>query len=596
MTNSSNRTKFSRLKKDAELSSLEVLALDCQADGMNPLKDRLFELGWLRFNPHKQESHYKLSSYLIKSPADNALSRRVSIITGLSDEDFVSASPGQVVWNHLLQTAREVNKFNKLEICPVVIHFARFENAHLRHLHATFSGADSFPFKIICTFEIARRLFPDLPRKGIRAVAGYLGYSVEEKRRVVHHAKATAFIWKKLLPLLDAKKDIKTVNQLCEWLSTDENGTSGRMIYPMAENELKGLPQSPGVYKMLRSNRDVLYVGKATSLKDRVNSYFRKQRGHPEHVLEMLSQAQRVDYKVSKTALEAALLENEEIKRLSPPYNIALKKAERQICFFSSDLSSSNTAPGNKFRVGPIPEPHTIHAFHSFQSLLNDKDGDSHREAYLNCLRVPEEYAPDYDCFMEGVNLFRKKYLTNPESRCTKGLLLSFGRLIWKENQKTKQSSSELQGGDALTTETESKLTKDEVEWTPESVLRHFESVLKHTAHQIRRARFLLLLSECSLAWELKLGSPRKRLLIIKCAQVYANKELLGNRKSPMPPGYPKKSAARLKSFDLDSYDRMRVLSTEIRRLVSEGRPAELRLGRGRALTAFELKKVFEWL
>ena len=75
------------------------------------------------------------------------------------------------------------------------------------------------------------------------------------------------------------------------------------------------LPDGPGVYRMLRISGDVLYVGKATSLHHRVNSYFRKQKGIHERTLEMLSQARDLSFVVTESPLEAALLEPDEIKR-----------------------------------------------------------------------------------------------------------------------------------------------------------------------------------------------------------------------------------------------------------------------------------------
>ena len=75
---------------------------------------------------------------------------------------------------------------------------------------------------------------------------------------------------------------------------------------------------------MLRTDGSVLYVGKAASLHHRVNSYFRKQNGVPERLLEMLSQARAISFDVTPSPLEAALLEPDEIKRHRPPYNVAL--------------------------------------------------------------------------------------------------------------------------------------------------------------------------------------------------------------------------------------------------------------------------------
>ncbi len=58
----------------------------------------------------------------------------------------------------------------------------------------------------------------------------------------------------------------------------------------------------------------------------RVKSYFQKKSRHPEHILEMLSQAVEISFKITPTALQAAVLETDEIKKYTPPYNKALKE------------------------------------------------------------------------------------------------------------------------------------------------------------------------------------------------------------------------------------------------------------------------------
>lgn len=57
--------------------------------------------------------------------------------------------------------------------CPAVVHFARFEAPFLHDLHAQVLPAAGFPLELICTHEISRRLFPNLPRRSIRAISGY---------------------------------------------------------------------------------------------------------------------------------------------------------------------------------------------------------------------------------------------------------------------------------------------------------------------------------------------------------------------------------------------------------------------------------------
>src|SRR4029434_6606780 len=100
------------------------------------------------------------------------------------------------------------------------------------------------------------------------------------------------------------------------------------------------IADAPGIYRMLRTSGDVLYVGKAASLRHRVTSYFRKQNGMPERTLEMLSQARGISVDVMPSALEAALFECDEIKRHRPPYNVALTVENRALWFAALDLSA----------------------------------------------------------------------------------------------------------------------------------------------------------------------------------------------------------------------------------------------------------------
>jgi len=83
------------------------------------------------------------------------------------------------------------------------------------------------------------------------------------------------------------------------------------------------LPDSPGVYFFIGPKRNVLYVGKATSLRDRVRSYFSLDliRTRGAHIVAMVEQAKRVEYRATDSVLEALILEAKLIKNFKPPYN-----------------------------------------------------------------------------------------------------------------------------------------------------------------------------------------------------------------------------------------------------------------------------------
>ena len=91
------------------------------------------------------------------------------------------------------------------------------------------------------------------------------------------------------------------------------------------EEELKKLPNKPGVY-IMRDDKDViLYVGKAINLHNRVRSYFRENIGRGPMIDKMVTLIARFEYIVTDSELEALVLENNLIKEHSPKYNTLLK-------------------------------------------------------------------------------------------------------------------------------------------------------------------------------------------------------------------------------------------------------------------------------
>ncbi len=87
---------------------------------------------------------------------------------------------------------------------------------------------------------------------------------------------------------------------------------------------VKRLPMGPGVYRMIDENGDVLYVGKARSLKKRVTSYTRLQ-GQSNRIMRMILSTAAMEFVVTRTEAEALLLEANLIKRLRPRFNVLLR-------------------------------------------------------------------------------------------------------------------------------------------------------------------------------------------------------------------------------------------------------------------------------
>ena len=103
------------------------------------------------------------------------------------------------------------------------------------------------------------------------------------------------------------------------------------------KKEIKSIPVSPGIYKMIDENGEVLYVGKAKNLKKRVSSYS-KLNNQSQRILNMISLVRKVELSITNTEAEALLLESNVIKANKPKFNILLKDDKS----FPSILLTSN--------------------------------------------------------------------------------------------------------------------------------------------------------------------------------------------------------------------------------------------------------------
>ncbi len=89
--------------------------------------------------------------------------------------------------------------------------------------------------------------------------------------------------------------------------------------------KLAAVPTQPGVYLMRGAGQEVIYVGKAVNLRNRVRSYFQQSRGHSAKVQAMVDRVADFEYIVTDSEVEALILENTLIKEHEPWYNVRLK-------------------------------------------------------------------------------------------------------------------------------------------------------------------------------------------------------------------------------------------------------------------------------
>ncbi|AHK43917.1 MULTISPECIES: excinuclease ABC subunit UvrC [Ensifer] len=108
-----------------------------------------------------------------------------------------------------------------------------------------------------------------------------------------------------------------------EW-AENRNEVVGLKGAELIQAFVKRLPNGPGVYRMFNEAGDVLYVGKARSLKKRVGNYA-QGRGHSNRISRMIRETANMEFVTTRTEIEALLLEANLIKRLRPRFNVLLR-------------------------------------------------------------------------------------------------------------------------------------------------------------------------------------------------------------------------------------------------------------------------------
>lgn len=573
------------------LADLPVLLLDCQTTGPNPEKGNLLEIAWMvasasdALSQHQPGNQHEpiIHARIVAQPEDKPVPYRIQNLTGITQDLMAAAVSIEGVQSELLQS------IGRLESPGLgLAHFARFEQPFIRALLAVPDDAD-LPFKLLCTYEIAKRLYPNLPSKGIRAVAGFFGTTCGELKRAQSHVESTLSIWKGIVEKLELL-GIVTYDQLEAWLAETRAPKRTKYEYQLDKSKRLSLPDAPGVYRMLSRSGEILYVGKATSLKQRVNSYFRGQRGKDTKTRELLSQVYDLRVSVCDSPLESALIEADEIKRWNPPYNRVLKRGRRTLVFYSPDFLSSANTQSHEHPIGPFAGDKVLEPLLKLDQSLKTNDFAPDIFFYevpksilaegfeLFCINEGLERAEIRDArglLALGMWLYRKekRIRAERETEEAKAILHALEETVvarLKQSEAAdgvRQLCADCDGSPEEATSLEAHDVhedQDEVEdpdevddresnfgLTPEELGNKFARALRRMARMYLRSKELTKLLHSELVIEHKEVESK---FVVTAGKIH--RESKTDRTAP--------SAVPWQSLDLDDYDRMSVLLSQV--------------------------------
>jgi len=304
------------MKKDKKIIEIpfedaDYCVFDFETTGMSARTDKVIDIGIVKI--HKGKITETFSSFI--NPGRH-IPYFITSLTGITNSDVEDAPYFEDVFN-------SIKSF--IENSILVAHNLSFDYNFLKNECAS-ANLEMPANEAICTLKLAKKLYPHLPSKSL----GNLIKTFKIKHRNVHRglgdATATAKLFIKMHATLREDHDIETVSDLVRFQSLPSS-ISYKIIKKKLADDYSGVPNDPGVYFFKNTKDEVIYIGKAKSLKQRVSNYFTNST--PRKTKKIVQRASRLGFRVTNTELTALLAEAELIKQKDPNFNTLLKSYSR---------------------------------------------------------------------------------------------------------------------------------------------------------------------------------------------------------------------------------------------------------------------------
>ncbi len=328
--------------KNIEIDNCEFSVLDFETTGTSSKTARVIEIGIVKVKNLKVIENY---SSLIH-PKMN-IPYYISNLTGITDDDLNGAPFFEDIAEEILDFIGD---------SVITAHNIQFDHSFLKS-EFTRAGLQPPLNPTLCTLKLARKLLPAIPSKALGKVAQHLRITHKNVHRALGDATVTAKILIKFLDMLKNDHGIETINEVINFQGVPKSNSIIMMKKTLADS-FNSLPYQPGVYFFKNRKDDILYIGKAKSLKNRVKNYFYSHAGTKSK--KIVRRSSNLSFQITGSELSALIAETELIKEIDPPLNVQLKnyprtyfiKIDKDKIFTTPQLTTSFNFDGNDY-FGP---------------------------------------------------------------------------------------------------------------------------------------------------------------------------------------------------------------------------------------------------
>jgi DNA polymerase-3 subunit epsilon len=293
------------------------IVCDVETTGLSPKHNRITEIALI-----KVKDEEIIDSYTTLINPGQHIPYGITQLTGITNEDvFDKPFFGEI-------SDKILNFFNcNGDEVIFTGHNVNFDFSFVSESFKRLEIPIYINFKTLCTCKLARRLLRSLKSKSLGNVADHLGIKIRKKHRAYDDTLATTKILIHFISELQDVHELESPEDILKFQNRKIfSGENRPLALKRVNINLKDIPKDPGVYFMRSSSNEIIYIGKAKCLKDRVSTYFRHNDNLSYKIKKLLTSVRKLEFEVTDSELSALILESKMIKKYKPRFNTAIKR------------------------------------------------------------------------------------------------------------------------------------------------------------------------------------------------------------------------------------------------------------------------------
>lgn len=291
------------------IEETEFCVVDTETTGLSPRNNNIIEIGIVKISNLKIVDRY----HSMINPG-RAIPYYITNLTGISDDDVYNAPFFEDIVDEIIEFMGEN---------VISAHNLSFDKSFLRAEFRN-AGRDLPQNHEVCTLKMARKLYPFLKSKSLGSVCSHLKLKNSGAHRALSDAEVTGKALIKMIKELKKTHRMTSLEELLDYQKMPGKFHQPFKVKKKLSQDVFDLPNAPGVYHFLNAKNEIIYIGKAKSLRDRVKTYF--SAAAPKKAKKIVKQASRLKVELTNSELTALLLEAESIKLAKPKHNSQLKR------------------------------------------------------------------------------------------------------------------------------------------------------------------------------------------------------------------------------------------------------------------------------